>query len=88
MSSNYRALGRSSENRSFLADSDTLALRNTFLTQLKSIDTESREFSSRLSKMLASQEGVNTAMSLQGDDALTLVDILDQVSNTMVDGAP
>ena len=30
--------------------------------------------------MLASQEGMNTAMSLQGDDAVTLVDILDQVS--------
>ena len=30
--------------------------------------------------MLASQEGVNTAMSLQGQDALTLIDILDQVS--------
>jgi hypothetical protein len=30
--------------------------------------------------MLASQEAVNIAMSLQGQDALTLIDILDQVS--------
>jgi hypothetical protein len=34
--------------------------------------------------MLASQEGMNTAMSLQGDDALTLVDILDQVSRLRI----
>ena len=40
------------------------------------------EFPNTLTKMLASQEGVNTAMSLQGDDALTLVDILDQVSRS------
>ena len=30
--------------------------------------------------MLASREDMNAAMLLQGDDALTLVDILDQVS--------
>ncbi|KAF9648291.1 kinase-like protein [Thelephora ganbajun] len=52
--------------------------RNTFLTQLISINIRSREFQSTLAKMLASQEGVSTAMSLRGDDALTLVDILDQ----------
>ena len=52
----------------------------TFLTQLLSINIRSREFSNILTKMLASPEGVNTAMSLQGDDALTLVDILDRVS--------
>lgn len=45
-----------------------------------SINIRSREFSNTLAKMLASQEGVNIAMSLQGDDALTLVDVLDQVS--------
>ena len=39
----------------------------------------SNELSSTLTEMLASQEGMNAAMSLQGDDALTLVDILDQV---------
>ena len=45
-----------------------------------SIDTRSREFPNALTKMLASQESVNTALSFQGEDALTLVDILDQVS--------
>ena len=39
--------------------------------------------------MLASQEGMNTAMSLQGDDAVTLADVLDQVSRlTGIIGAP
>ena len=38
--------------------------------------------------MLESQEGVNTAMSLQGDDALTLVDILDQVNRSIRFGVP
>ena len=45
-----------------------------------SVNIRSREFPNALTKMLASQEGVNTALSLQGEDALTLVDILDQVS--------
>ena len=45
-----------------------------------SINIRSREFPNALTKMLASQESVNTALSLQGEDALTLVDILDQVS--------
>jgi hypothetical protein len=31
-----------------------------------------------LTKMLAPQEGMNTVMSAQDDDTLTLVDILDQ----------
>ena len=44
-----------------------------------SINIGSNEFSNTLTKMLASQEGMNAAMALQGDDALTLVDILDQV---------
>lgn len=57
------------------------AFKNTFLTQLTSINIRSREFPNTLTKMLASQEGMNAAMSLQGDDAVTLVDILDQVSN-------
>lgn len=48
-----------------------------------SINIRSREFPNILTQMLASQEGVNTAMSLQGDDALTLVDILDQVGEQM-----
>ena len=46
------------------------------------------DFPDTLNKMLASQEGMNTAMSLQGDDALTLVEILDQVSRLMIFGAP
>ena len=45
-----------------------------------SINIRSREFPNTLTTMLASPEGMNTAMSLQGDDAVTLVDILDQVS--------
>ena len=53
-----------------------------------SINTRSGEFQNTLTKMLASQEGVNTAMSLQGDDAVTLVDILDQVSRPMIIGPP
>lgn len=52
--------------------------KNTFLTQLTTINIRSREFPNALTKMLASQESVNTALSLQGEDALTLVDILDQ----------
>jgi hypothetical protein len=64
-----------------------LAFKNTFLTQLMTINIRSREFPNVLTKMLASQENVNTAMSLQGDEALTLVDILDQVSPLMRIGA-
>jgi len=52
-----------------------------------SINIRSRDFPNSLNKMLASQEGMNTAMSLQGDDALTLVEILDQVSRLMTFGA-
>ena len=53
-----------------------------------SINVRSREFPDLLTKMLASPEGVNTAMSLQGDDAQTLVDILDQVSRPIRLGVP
>ena len=53
-----------------------------------SINIRSREFPNVLTKMLASPEGVNTAMSLQGDDAQTLVDILDQVSRPIRLRAP
>ena len=59
-----------------------LALRNTFLTQLMSI-ARFRKFLNTLTKMPASQKGMNTAMLPQGDDALALVDILDQVSRQM-----
>ena len=38
--------------------------------------------------MLASQEDINTAMSLQGDDALILVDVLDQVSRPRITRTP
>ncbi|KAF9648297.1 kinase-like protein [Thelephora ganbajun] len=54
--------------------------KNTFLTQLMSIDITSEEFAKTLTKMLASQEGMNMAMSLQGEDALNLVDILIRLS--------
>jgi hypothetical protein len=57
-----------------------LAFKDAFLTQLKSINVRSTEFPNTLAKMLASQEGMDIAMSLQGADALTLVDVLDQVS--------
>jgi hypothetical protein len=45
-----------------------------------SFNTRSREFPNALTKMPASQEGVNATLSLQGEDASTLLDILDQVS--------
>jgi len=56
---------------------------NTLFTQLMSINAES-EFLGTLTSMLASEEDLDTAMSLQGDDALTLVDILDRVSEPSV----
>ncbi|KAF9781279.1 kinase-like domain-containing protein [Thelephora terrestris] len=52
--------------------------KNSFLAQLTSVNIRSRDFPNALTKVLASQEGVDTALSLRGDDALTLVDILDQ----------
>ena len=51
--------------------------------QLVSIYMRSSDFRDVLTKMLASQEGVNAAMSLRGEDASILVDILDQVSKPM-----
>ena len=53
-----------------------------------SINTRSREFPNTLTTMIGSQEGMNTAMSLQGDDALILVDTFDQVGRPMMIGAP
>ena len=53
-----------------------------------SIGIRPREFPNALTTMLASQEGMNTAVSLQGDDVLALVDILDQVGREMIIGAP
>ena len=70
-----------------LADADVPALGNTSLAQLRTVDIKSREFTETLAKMLSSQDDVNAAMSLQSDDALTLVDILDQVSRRRVTGA-
>ena len=52
------------------------------------MNIRSREFPDALTKMLASQEGVNTALSLQGEDVSTLADILDQVSKPTRVGAP
>ena len=53
-----------------------------------SIGIRPREFPNALTTMLASQEGMNTAVSLQGDDVLALVDILDQVGREIIIGAP
>ena len=39
-----------------------------------------------LTKMLESEQGLDAAMSLQGDDALTLVNILGQVSEPKIIG--
>ena len=72
----------------FVCSLHILTSRNPFLTQLMSINIRSRKFPNTLTKMLASQEGVNTATSLQGDDASTLIEILDQVSRLMSFGAP
>ena len=80
MASNYRRSRISRSRSSFRSPPCTLAIRSTFLTQLTSVNIRSKEFSNTLTKILASQEGMNAAMSLQGDDALTLVGILDQVS--------
>jgi len=60
--------------------SRVLAFKNTFLTKLTSINIRSREFPHALTEVLASQESTNNVTALQGEDALTLVDILDQVS--------
>lgn len=57
-------------------------LKYAFLTKLKVLNVGSRAFPKALARgfpdtltrVLASQEGMNTAMSLQGDDALTLID--------------
>ena len=38
--------------------------------------------------MLERQEGVDTAMSLQGEDALALVNVLDRVSGSRIIGVP
>lgn len=62
--------------------------KNPFLQQLYSIDVRSEEFANVLAKTLATQEGVKAAMSLQGEEALTLVDILNQVSRQMRIWAP
>ena len=51
-----------------------------------SVNISFNEFSNTLTKMLASQEDIDAAMSLQGDDALTLVDILDRVGSLVITG--
>jgi hypothetical protein len=56
--------------------------------QLVSINVGSKEFPNTLARLLASQEGMVAAMSAQGDDALVLVDILDQVSRLRTIAAP
>jgi len=66
-----------------VVDAVRIAFMNT-LTQLTSVGMGSRESQNTLTKILASQEGVNAAMSLRGDDVLTLVDTLDQVRRQRV----
>jgi hypothetical protein len=56
--------------------------------QLVSINVGSKELPNTLARLLASQEGMVAAMSAQGDDALVLVDILDQVSRLRTIAAP
>ena len=46
-----------------------------------SINTRSRELSVALAKVLGSQEGMSAAMLLQSDDAFTLPDIPNRMSN-------
>ena len=55
--------------------------------RLRTVDIRSKEFTETLAKMVSSQEDVDTAMSLQGDDAMTLIDILDHVSGRGMTGA-
>jgi len=68
------------KKNNFLADLDVPAPRNTFLAQLRNINVRSSEFTETLAEVLSSQEGVNAAISLEDDDALAFVGILDQVS--------
>ena len=65
---------------------DALALRDAPLTKLMSVNIRSKEFPNALARMLASQEDMNAAVPLQADDALNLVDILDQVSRSKIIG--
>lgn len=58
---------------------DTQNSQKAFVTKLRSIDIRSREFPVTLAEMLVSQEGVDRVLSLQGEDALILVNILYQV---------
>ena len=64
----------------------TLAFQKTFITQLRKIDPRSREFIETLDRMLGSREGVDTAMSLEGVNAVVLVNILDQVGKLRIIG--
>lgn len=52
--------------------------------QLMAVDVRSKKFPNALARILAFQEDANTAMPMQGDDALNLVDILDQVSRRKI----
>ena len=63
-----------------------LAFQKTFITQLRKIDPRSREFIETLDRMLGSREGVDTAMSLEGVNAVVLVNILDRVGKLRIIG--
>jgi hypothetical protein len=65
-----------------LIDAYALAFKKTFFTQFVNINIRSRELPNVLTHTLTFRENVNvnTSMSLQGDDVITLVEILDQVS--------
>ena len=56
------------------SSSHVLAIKHT------SLNIKSGEYQNSLTEMLASQEDVNTTLLLQDEDALALIDIVDQVS--------
>ena len=88
MASNYRRSRSFEVEDRHLFIPTALASGNHFLTQLMSINMRSREFPNTLTQTLAYRESINAAMSMQGDDALALVEILDQVSRPGIVGVP
>ena len=56
--------------------------------QLWNIDLRPSVLVGALGEMLGTQEGVTIAMALTGDDALILVNVLDQVGKTRTRGTP
>ena len=56
--------------------------------QLWNIDLRPSVLVGALGEMLGTQEGVTIAMSLTGEDALILVNVLDQVGKMRTGGTP